>query len=442
MRHEDINGDQISPAGKGLTSRFRGVQLLAASASVCFFLLSSSVVTAQPCGTPALTGNFAAQPCGLPPPPIPPGSQFQTYLQTWDAQLLAAYKAMTANLYSYRIWQTLDFAGLMDAEDVNHNARLMQEQRVTAKLGNLPDDQTCVAGSSPVPETEAALTAAALTQGFKQDILRRAHNAVETQTGNPPSYAPPGMTPASDVNARWTEFCKEFNDPNSNGGQGACQGGPAGTVPNDDISVEGLLLRDTIDLNNPDLYKASEALLINIIQPVIQERINDNLLNSQSNPVATASREHVLRQQHLEAIRNIAADVVGSIISRRAPIPQTNPPLVTQQIVDIRTKAGIPPCQSGTQTPNGPCSSTTPSYNEIMLALTKERFFDPVYFSSMETNPGAIQQEQDAVDGYTTVQLQDIYKMQEQINTLLAARASLKLATDQSNSETSAAPTQ
>jgi len=77
-----------------------------------------------------------------------------------------------------------------------------------------------------------------------------------------------------------------------------------------------------------------------------------------------------------------------------------------------------------------------------MLALTKERFFDPVYFSSMETNPGAIQQEQDAVDGYTTVQLQDIYKMQEQINTLLAARASLKLATDQSNSETSAAPTQ
>jgi len=75
-----------------------------------------------------------------------------------------------------------------------------------------------------------------------------------------------------------------------------------------------------------------------------------------------------------------------------------------------------------------------------MLALTKERFFDPQYFASMQTNSGAIQQEQDAIDGYTTVQLQDIYKMQEQINALLAARASLKLSTDKSNSAVSAAP--
>jgi hypothetical protein len=430
MQHEDT-GYQTRPTEK--EPQFRGVYLLAAIVSLCLFL-HPAVARAQACGIPYLDQAFAQSPCAIPPPTIPPGTTFQQYLQTWwTGQMVPNLQNMTAQLYAYRIWETYNLGGLMDSQIALHDIRLMQEQRVTAQQGMQPDEQTCVAGSSVPIATETALNAAALTQGFKQDLLRRAHNAVQQQQSDG-SYSPPGMTPASDLKARWSEFCQEFYDPNSNGGQGGCQGASAGPVMNDDISIESFLFRDTIDLNNQDVYKAAEALLINIVQPTIHENVFPAVMNSPQ------GQEYVLRLQHLEALRNVAADVVGSMISRRAPLPQNDKNLA-QQIVDIRTHVGIPQCpQSPTPAPGGACYSQTPSYNEIMLALSKERFFDPAYFVNMESNPGAIQQEQAAIDGYTTVQLQDIYKLQEQINALLAARASLKLSTDTQGSQAPSAP--
>ena len=45
----------------------------------------------------------------------------------------------------------------------------------------------------------------------------------------------------------------------------------------------------------------------------------------------------------------------------------------------------------------------------------------------MANNIGALQQEQNMVSAYTALLLQDVYKLQEQINALLAARAAMKL---------------
>lgn len=445
MQHKDVERRQIPPAEKGYVSLFQRMRFLAVAISTVLFL-SSGTANAQMCGTPVYYAYaigsptwMSMSPCSLPQPTpatfaLQPGQAFQQHLQSWwTGQLLPNLQHMTQQLYAYRIWETFELGQLKDVEAVNHTARVEQEQRVTAQQGVQPADQVCVAGSSQTAEARAALTAAALTQGFKQDILRRAHNAVENPVDG--SYTPPGMTPASDAHARWLEFCQEFYDPNSNGGKGVCRGASKpGTVMNQDIGVEDFLFRDTIDLNNPDEYKAAEALLINIVEPIIQENLSPTVLTSPQ------GQERLLRQQHIEAIRNVAADVVGSIIARRAPLSQTDANLATK-VVEIRKQAGIEACPSSPQPTNGtPCYSQTPSYNEIMLALTKERFFAPSYFSNMEANPGAVQQEQAAIDGYTTVQLQDIYKLQEQINALLAARASLKLATDQMNSETSAAP--
>jgi hypothetical protein len=426
------SGEKKNSAGKMASeSRFPRGWFFAAVLSACFFFYSPAA-NAQDCGTPVLTGHFNSSPCNLAQPTPPPGSQFATYLQNWwNGGFLMYLQKMTQQIYSYRVWQTWELGRMMDAQDINRDARIEQEKRLAAQQGVLPSDQVCIAGSSTQDQTRTAVTAAALTQGFKQDLLRRAHNAVEQPVNG--SYTPPGITPASDIKARWSEFCQEFYDPNSNDGQGACNTSSAGPVANDDVNVESFLLRDTIDMNNPDEYKAAEAILINIIQPEIAETITPAVLNSPQ------GEEYTLRLQHLEAIRNIAADVVGSVISRRAPSPQGDSNLAGQ-VSAIRAKAGVPACPSSPKTAVGPCFSNTPSYNEIMLALTKERFFDPQYFASMQTNPGAVQQEQDAIDGYTTVQLQDIYKMQEQINALLAARASLKLSTDKSNSAISAAP--
>ncbi|MDD9901724.1 MAG: hypothetical protein OXT65_12150 [Alphaproteobacteria bacterium] len=97
-----------------------------------------------------------------------------------------------------------------------------------------------------------------------------------------------------------------------------------------------------------------------------------------------------------------------------------DPPRPVWEIVcDIRVKAGSIPSKDQ--------CSRTPSYNEIMLAMTKERFLDPEYYTRMAENPGALKQEQVALENYINVQMEDIYSAQEQLNLLYAARASLKL---------------
>jgi hypothetical protein len=190
---------------------------------------------------------------------------------------------------------------------------------------------------------------------------------------------------------------------------------------------------DTIDLNNPDEYKAAQALMVNLLQPATEERIPANLVPVNGN-VSTQVQEHIIRRQHLDAINNIAADVIGSMISRRSAMPPaiTDPAAASAaaEIATIRKRAGI----------DQTLISATPSYNEIMQAMTKERFFDPEYFFRINNTEGAIKQEQASVDAYTTVELQDIYQLEEQINALLAARASLKLSTDANKNQSSSAP--
>jgi len=382
------------------------------------------------CGDPALTGSFAQNPCLLLPSPWTPGAQFAAIINNWwKYQFLPALQDMTGQLYAYRIFETAQLGHMMDAQDVNKAARVEQEQRVTSLQGSLPKEEVCVAASAPPVLSQTNLTATALTKGFKQDLELRAQDIVEGETA---PYTSPSLTPATDRDARWTEYCTEFYDPQSNAGQGACpNASTAGVIVNGDISIEGFLLKDTINMNNPDEYATAKALLRNLVQPHIDERLPDNVVNT---PIG---EEHIIRQQHLDAITNVAADVVGSIISRRASLPSTaaNTGALIQA---IRTQAGIPACASSPTV--GPCASTTPSYNETMLAMTKERFFDPQYFVRLQNSTGSLKQEQASVDAYTTIVLQDIYKLQEQINALLAARASLRLISDVNGSQTPATP--
>ena len=389
-----------------------------------------------PCGNPALTGQFPHDPCTLNPPPAQPGSAFKDALGKWWTAFLQALKDMTAQLYSYRIFETWQLGHMMDAQDVNKAARMEQEQRLATHEEVQPNESTCVAGSFSTGITQSSLSSTQLTQGFKQELDRRAQGAVEAPVGSPPAVVtPPGMTPALDLNTRWTQYCNEFNDPvNNNAGNNACvnpAAPQAGGMLNGDVSVEGFLLKDTINMQNPHERAAAQALLINLVQPTIQERLPDSVV------LTPLGHEHILKQQHLDAVNNIAADVVASIISRRSAIldPTDQKYIdIGNQIWGMRTKLMIPDCSTILPTPDAPgvvCASKNPSYNEIMLAMTKERFIDPNYFARVQNNPGALKQEQASVDAFTTIQLQDIYKLQEQINALLAARASLKVNPDQ-----------
>lgn len=114
----------------------------------------------------------------------------------------------------------------------------------------------------------------------------------------------------------------------------------------------------------------------------------------------------------------IPMDITSGTYANQGGAPfQADPRPLNEIIREIREKAGVADDRI----------SDAPSYNEIMLAMTQERYFDPDYFIRMANNIGALQQEQNMVSAYTALLLQDVYKLQEQINALMAARAAMKL---------------
>lgn len=387
--------------------------------------------SAPPCTVPPPGGGGTPPPSTANPPRTFPfdvfegGEQVTTYLENWwTNQFLPALRDMTAQLYAYRVFESKLIGSMTDAQDINRTARIEQEERLLSQQTSLPNELTCVVGSFPATLSESLKTANALTHGFKQDLTLREANA----TLSPPPAE--GLDPRQDQARRWKEYCDEFHDPTTNGGVSGCTTGsppapmPPGPVPNGDILIEGFLLKDTIDMRNEHEYRAAAALLRNLVQPDINEKILKNAVDTAS------GHEYIIRKQHLDAINNIAQEVVASIISRRSNTAAGMPPPAGTLIRGLRLKAGVDPARI----------AENPSYNEIMLALTKERFLDPEYFVRLHNNPGAIKQEQTAVGTYTTILLQDIYRLQEQINALTAARASLKIDSKSQDAEPQAAP--
>lgn len=405
----------------------------------CFMLFSSPPAHAQasfesqgsvydpgrssipsPCGklTAPLSGSFAEDPCNLTRDNRSlkyaqdgfGGQKFAVYLEAWwDKEMLPALKKMTAQLHASRVDQTRQIGGMIDGQTLAAIASSEHAQKLESLIEEKPHELSCVAATHTPALAESSRTAEALVRGFLRDLALRAANAL-------------GIGPVSDQKARWEEYCEEFQDPDSNNGVSACPNATAGLAMNGDIDIEGVLLKDTIDLGNPHEYKAASALLRNIVQPHIRQKIPDDALNT------VTGREWILLQQHLQAIRNIASATVSSIISRRAP---TSPGILSGiSLKAMRIKAGIPAAKTSLQ----------PSYNEIMLTMTKERFYDPEYFVRMQDDIGAVRQEQASIGSYITMQYADIHKLQEQINALLAARASLKLNAEAKPSRTEQSP--
>lgn len=132
-------------------------------------------------------------------------------------------------------------------------------------------------------------------------------------------------------------------------------------------------------------------------------------------------------ERYLEACRNYDSKYYGGACDgSRGEVGSEydtftyNPPPprpVNEVVREIRVRAGIPPEDVG----------ANPSYNEIMLAMTKERFFDPRYFADLASNMGAMQQNESALNAYISMTLQDIHLLQEQINALAAAKASIRI---------------
>ncbi len=360
------------------------------------------------------------------------GWRLTNYLNNWwFNDFRPALQNWTAEWHSNIINQTRQFGSMMDTINLNRAGRSIQKQDVLTTKDVMPSEMTCTAGTFAPAAATTGSVSNALKQGIKKDMAKRAGggDAASSSAGTP--ILPGGDTnpkPATDQFTRYQDYCRYFFDPDANNGWTTCVNGGAGPDPimNGDIDIEGFLFKDTIDMGDPNTNvtgesRAAMAVVYNLLHPKIQDRLPDHIVET------SVGREWILKQHHIQSARNIAMDVVSSIISRRSSVPNTN---ISTEIRDIRRKAGVPECTISPPHTTS-CISITPSYNEIMLAMTKERFYNPQYFIGMQDDIGAITQEQTAINAYTSMQMQDIYTLREQINALLAARASLKINSEE-----------
>jgi hypothetical protein len=366
------------------------------------------------------------------------GLQFIQHVNNWfDNEYLPALQNMTAQLTASVIDQGRQIGSVIDSHNLSKNAMQLQSTELESRKRIQPSERACVPATSVPAQTTTLADSNALESGFRFDGVARSGGGNGMTTGANGNPSASNVNSVNDQGQRWNDYCTYFLDPDSNGGTGnnACNGSASsgktspGTIPDGDIDVEGVLFRDTIDLSDKGSYHAVQTILQNLVDPVTLDPVQ-----AIDSPIG---HEAILARQHVKAVRALAYEVVSSIVSRRAAIPGTN---VGTHIQDIRTRAGVDNCRisgsSGSSCPVGawggsgaPTGSppANPSYNEIMLALTKERFEDPDYYARMANDIGAIKQEQTSVNAYIAITMQDVYRLQEQVNALLAARAAMKL---------------
>ncbi len=354
-----------------------------------------------------LTGSYANLPCtetafqSTWETEAAGGTALTSYLNNswWPNIAFPRLRELAGQLHAVRINNTQMMGTAIDGQAMNNLAKRQQFTKLKARKRNTPNEYSCVVASNITAISKGSAASNAMTKALKKDLNKRSSS----------------KTVLNVHNKKWKEYCKEFHDVKNNNGVSGCSGDTDGEIPNGDIDIEGILFKDTIDMSNEHEYLAANALLRNLIQPAVRSKITKSSLKS------TAGKESILKRQHLEAVRNVATNVVSSIISRRMSIPTEDDENFVKK---IRETAGI----------NASRISENPSYNELMLALTKERFLDPSYFLKVQKNPEAIKQEQTSIGSYINIQLNDIYKIQEQINILSAARTALRFNKDPKSS--------
>jgi len=328
----------------------------------------------------------------------------------WIKDGFPKVKGVASQISAFFMAQTQMLAVSEDASNVADFIGTKQEEEYKTRQRYMPNEYSCVVSSNISALSKAYTVSEEMTEGYKRLLERRNTSAKGSESKD---------GPLADVKKRWDNYCQYFNDPDANGGVNSCANPQtAGSAQNGDIDIEGLMLKDTIDMTDTGARKAAEAIIFNLVQPKIDQRLLDTIKDSVS------GRETIIKMQHMSAVRNIAAHVISSIIARRAPVSKSNVSGLSSGtlIGEIRKNAGI----------NAEDISANPSYNEIMLAMTKERFMDPTYYIRVQDTVPAIVKEQATLEAYVNLQLTDIYKLQEQINILLAARNSFKAEASQS----------
>jgi len=343
----------------------------------------------------------------------------QNLIQNWLDVLLPGKKDRAAQLNTAQMDRARNYGSGINAQNIDEyqlNTELNEIEQVSGGISEtacqiatgITGSSGSGGGSNGGAGGGNGTGQGGLSSGFQiSGAITRALGEQMNKVGLNSEGSPSEFGPTSDYGERYKIYSQHFCDPSMNGGQAGCN--PQGPqLPNADISVESFLLKDTIDMDKMEEKLATEAILRNLVVPNVGQPISEQAFGGYG------GKNGMLKKRQLLALRNMPVAAVSNIIGRRTAIPDSN---VSDTIRPIRERAGVEPTQI----------SDKASFNEIMLALTKERFYDSNYFLTVsQSTLDQVAQEQMGIDVLTQITLRQIHTLQEQINGLMAARASIK----------------
>ncbi len=328
------------------------------------------------------------------------GEQFQIFLNDWyNNEFEPAMKDMTEQLNVAAVDESRNIGSFYDAETQTKTQGLIQHEEVEANRRLRPSENMCAMATITTGMQTALQTTRAVKDAMNQEAASRALNL-------PGSGAEFGKH--SYQEKRWDDYCTVSANTTDNAGASGCVG--MGAIPGADINVERFLFRDTINMNNSNERTAASEILRNLVDPGSLEPLSPNFSS-------TNARRNKLLRDHYAAVRQPLVDVVSGVIARRTSIPSAQLGAgVGMSVQAIRTQAGIPIAET----------TTSPSYNEMMQARSKEYFFNVDKLLQAGADIGAVRQELVVNEALIAVTLQDIEELERQLNAVLMSQSTMK----------------
>ena len=319
----------------------------------------------------------------------------------WWYNLKPALQAETAQLNTFDSFKDENEGGFADSSDQNRVNEEYTRRDIDSHREQRPSQQVCVAGTIGGGMTRTAVFRRAYETAASGERHIRTANDTSAATGSPSN-----ANAATDQKARWANYTTNYCNKDSNAGYSGCAAN--GAQVDRDISVtDEIFAKDTIDLKTPATQKAVDDILINISEPVIEDPVPPDALQS------SEGQEAMLKGQSYKAKRQVVFDALYYIVSRRAPgsVGTTGSPNFLQ---DMRTAAGLDPSYF----------SANPSHNEIMQVMMSERFRTGQYSIEQIDEPENNAREMVVQQAFQAMLLSDQLDLLDRYGLVLAAQAS------------------
>ncbi len=311
----------------------------------------------------------------------------------WYTKTLPLLNNMARQFTAMEANQARVISSFMDAVDMHRIERSKQKETIKSDREHRVGDNVMVATS--------------MTKGMNRAAkFKNSYRDAATKVKSPRSSGSFGFKSsagvASDLGERWKNYLTRYCKKDFNNGVSGCEE----DMPYADMDVNAtktIFSKETIDLTNEELRTATNDLITNLAEPLALNTTPESAVKS------TTGQKNILSKESYKAKRQTVYNALYHIISRRAPGSQMG-----TLLTPLRKASGIETSQI----------AINPSYNELIHAMTTERFRSGNYSIKQMDEPENAKRELVIQQAYQVILLNDQIELLDRQALILAAQIS------------------